>query len=86
MPQAGRTGRAVEPYLAELKKRFQSGGLSVKVEPALQVAPQPGPGGLRFFVRSDWTESGRTAPIDLFLGEVDGNWYWAGVQFRAAQR
>lgn len=73
-------GRAVEPYLAELRTRFQSGGLRIEVEPTVQVAQQPGPGALRFFVRSDWTEAGRTTPIDLFLGEIDGQWYWAGAQ------
>lgn len=86
IPQAGTSGRAVDAYVAELRTRFQSGGLRVKVEPTVQVAPQPGPGGLRLFVPSDWTESGRTTPIDLFLREIDGEWYWAGAQFRPRER
>lgn len=78
MSRAGRTGRAVDAYLAELSTRFQS-GLRIRVEPTVEVAPQPGPGGLRLFVRSSWTESGRTTPVDLFLREIDGRWYWAGA-------
>lgn len=82
IPQAGPTGRAVDPYVAELRTRFQGGGLRVRVDPTVQVAQEAGPLGLRLFVRSDWTESGRTTGIDLFLREIDGQWHWAGAQFR----
>lgn len=82
IPQSGRTGRAVDQYVAELRTRFQSVGLRVKVDPTVQISQQPGPNGLRLFLRSEWTESGRTTVIDLFLGEVGGQWYWAGAQVR----
>jgi hypothetical protein len=86
LPNAGTTGRAVDPYLAELAKRFAGGDLRVRVDPAVQVATEDGPGGLRFFVRSDWTEAARTTRIDLFLREIDGRWYWSGALVRAMLR
>lgn len=80
-PEAGPLGRAVDPYLADLRKHFAGGHLRVTVEPAVQVAAKAGPGGLRLFVRSDWTESGRTTRIDLFFREIDGRWYWGGARY-----
>lgn len=77
--QAGPIGRAVEPYVAELRTRFAD-GLRIRVDRTVQVANEDGPGGLRLFVRSDWNESGRSTRVDLYLGEIDSRWYWAGAQ------
>lgn len=77
--EGGPTGRAVEPYAAELRTRFAE-GLQIRVDPTVQVAPEDGPGRLRLFVHSSWTESGRTSRADLYLREAQGRWYWGGVR------
>lgn len=77
---AGPSGRAVAPYLAELRTRFGS-GLTVQADPKLLVATNDGPGGSRIFLRSQWTSQGSTTTVDLYLREIDGRWYWSGAQF-----
>jgi hypothetical protein len=68
---------AVVPFIQRLGDRFASRELSVTVDPEVQVTVEGG--AERFFVRSDWTEPGRTIRIDLFLGEVNGQWRWTGA-------
>lgn len=81
----GPLGRAIGPYLVELRARFATGGLRVRADPSLNVASVDGPAALRVFLRSQWTESGQTVPVDLYLREVDGRWYWGGTLTGAPQ-
>jgi hypothetical protein len=78
-PNSAPTGRVTQAYNAELRDRFAA-GLRITVVPTVQVAQTPGPGGGRFFMRSEWTEAGRTVRADLYLREIDGRWYWAGLE------
>lgn len=82
-PNAGPLGRAADPHLAELKGKLDTGVLRVRVDPTVQVAPEPGPRGLSLFVRSDWSEAGISSRVDLFLDEIGGLWYWAGERHYA---
>jgi hypothetical protein len=83
LPNAGPLGRAVDPYLAQLKGKLDAGDLRVRVDPTVQVASEPGPRGLWAFVGSDWTEAGNSTRVDLFLDEIGGRWYWAGERHYA---
>ncbi|MGH2471603.1 MAG: hypothetical protein ACRDG6_04260 [Candidatus Limnocylindria bacterium] len=76
---SGPIGRAVQPLIADLRMRLQA-GLRVTVNPTVQVAPRAGPSGLRLFVSSDWTEAGRTTRANLYLREVNSQWFWGGIE------
>lgn len=82
---AGPGGFAVEPYLARLRERIETGQLRIAVDPTVHIAEEPGPGGSYLYVRSEWIGwpgeligPSRTSPVDLYLHEIDGVWYWAG--------
>lgn len=79
----GGSSRAVVPFLAALRESFAGGGLAVVVDPEVQVRVD-GTGifrNERFFVRSDWTASGVTTRIDLYLqADLDGSMYWAAAE------
>lgn len=79
----GGSSRAVVPFLAALRDSFARGTVTVVVDPEVQVQID-GSGVFRseqLFVRSDWTASGFTLRIDLFLAELDGRQYWVGARF-----
>ena len=79
---AGGSSRAVVPFLTDLRASF-SRGLAVVLDPEVQVQVE-GTGAFRnelFFVRSDWTASGVTMRMDLFLAEIDGRQYWVAARF-----
>ena len=81
----GGSARAVVPFLDALRASFARSGISVAADPQVQVEVQ-GTGVFRneqLFVRSDWTASGLTMRMDLFLAEVDGRQYWTGARFYA---
>ncbi len=78
-PNSAPTGRVTQAYSAELGDRFTA-GLRITVDPTVRVAQTAGAGGGHYFVRSQWTDSGRTTVADLYLREIEGRWYWAGVQ------
>ena len=79
----GGSSRAVVPFLAALRESFARGGLAVVVDPEVQVRVD-GTGAFRterFFVRSDWTASGVTTRIDLYLqADLDGSTYWVAAE------
>jgi len=75
----GPIGRAVPPFVTELRDRFQA-GLRISVDPTVQVAPRAGPSGLQFFLSSRWTEAGRVVAANVYLREIDDQWYWGGVE------
>ena len=77
------SSRAVVPFLDALRASFARDGVAVVVDPELQVHVD-GTGAFRneqFFVRSDWTASGVTMRMDLFLAELDGRQYWVAARF-----
>ncbi|HZP97133.1 MAG TPA: hypothetical protein VFC31_12495 [Candidatus Limnocylindria bacterium] len=71
----GAVNRAVASFIPALRERFASNDLAVNVDPTLQVDARGG----GFFVRSEWIESDRTTPLDLWLNETDGAWRWTGA-------
>lgn len=78
----GGSTRAVVPFLAALRESFARSGVAVAVDPNVQVDVQ-GTGIFRseqFFVRSEWTASGVTMRIDLFLRDIDGTSYWVSAR------
>lgn len=77
------SSRAVVPFLDALRQSFTRGGVSVVVDAEPQVEVE-GTGAFRnerLFVRSDWTASGVTMRMDLFLAEIDGRQYWTAARF-----
>jgi hypothetical protein len=66
--------RAVTSFIQTLRDRFATGALTVVVNPDVQT--QAAEGGVRYFVRSTWSDAGQATPIDLFLGESEGQWRW----------
>jgi hypothetical protein len=66
--------RAVTSLIQTLRDRFATGALAVVVNPDVQT--QAAEGGVRYFVRSTWSDAGQVTPIDLFLGESEGQWRW----------
>ncbi len=79
----GGSSRAVVPFLDALRASFARGGMSVVVDPEVQVQVD-GTGAFRnelLFVRSDWTASGLTMRMDLFFTEIEGRQYWTGARF-----
>ena len=77
------SSRAVVPFLDALRASFARGGMSVVVDPEVQVHVD-GTGAFRneqLFVRSDWTASGLTMRMDLFLAEIEGRQYWTAARF-----
>jgi len=66
--------RSVSSFIQALRDRFARGDLSVTLDPAVQTKVDLG--GEHYFVRSEWRETDRTTPIDLFLREIDGRWVW----------
>lgn len=78
-PESGPSGLPVGDVLSTLRARFADGSLQVRVDPAVQVATADGPMGLRLFVRSEWVQEGSPRSLDLYLIEVNGQWYWGGV-------
>lgn len=78
----GGSTRAVVPFLAALRESFARSGVAVVVDPTVQVNVQ-GTGIFRteqLFVRSDWTASGVTMRIDLFLWDTGGTSYWVSAR------
>jgi len=76
---SGAIGRAVQPFLSQLRSQLQ-GGLRITVDPEVRVAQGLGPSGLQFYMSSRWTQSGRTTTNNLYLREIDTQWYWGGVE------
>jgi hypothetical protein len=80
--------RAVVPFLDALRATFARGGLTVVVDPEVQVQVE-GTGAFRnelLFVRSDWTASGLTMRIDLYLREIEGRPYWTMARYYQVPR
>ena len=67
--------RSSAAFITALRDRFAKGDLTVTVNPDVQVQAATG----QFFVRSEWKESDRTTPIDLFFRELDGRWQWTSA-------
>lgn len=67
--------RSVPLFVEGLRARFAKADLTVTIDPEVQVEG----GSERYFVRSTWTEPGRTTSIDLFLDERDGRWQWTSA-------
>lgn len=76
---AGPIGRSVTGYLADLRSRFRR-GLHVRVISSVLAADLPGPNGIRSYIQSEWSESGRASRVDLFLSQAAGRWYWSGIR------
>ena len=84
----GGSARAVVPFLDALRAALARGELKIAVDPEVQVEVQ-GTGAFRYeqlFVRSDWTASGLTMRIDLFLTDVEGRQYWTGARYYQVPR
>lgn len=77
--RAAPVNRAPEVYVAEIASRMRTNALVVRVDPHVLLAPDRSPGGLSVFVRSQWDEGGVSSIVDLYLTEIEGAWYWAGV-------
>jgi hypothetical protein len=75
----GPLGRAAAPFVADLRTRLQA-GLLVMVDRTVQVAPRTGPSGMRLFVASIWTEATRVTRANLYLRQLNGQWFWGGVE------
>ena len=73
---SGGINRATALFIADLRAQFARADFSVSVDPQVQVRTQPVTGTEEYFLRSTWRESGRVTEVDLFLGEVEGRWYW----------
>ncbi|MGH2449955.1 MAG: hypothetical protein ACRDGE_01540 [Candidatus Limnocylindria bacterium] len=73
---SGGNGRAVASFIEAIRENFASGDLTVSVDPEVQVEVNGVDGTERYFVRSDWREADRTTRVDLFLEDIDGQWYW----------
>lgn len=86
IPTGGVLNRSVSVFTDGLRTRFATGDLQVVVDTTVQVqAQRSGPD--RLYVRSDWTEPGRTTQIDLYFDRIDGQWLWVGAvqHFRRGQ-
>lgn len=74
--------RSVPAFMSALRGHFASSDLFVTVDPSINVLVD-GQGSGRaelYFVRSSWAAFGRVTPIDLFLTELDGAWYWTNAR------
>jgi hypothetical protein len=68
-------GRSTFQFIEALRPALASGAVSLVVDPALKGASASG--GYR--VTSQWTESGRSWPVDLVLDHRGQGWYWSSA-------
>jgi hypothetical protein len=68
-------GRSTFQFIEALRPALTSGAVSLAVDPTLKGASPSG--GYR--VTSQWTESGRTWPVDLVLDHRGQGWYWSSA-------
>jgi hypothetical protein len=86
-PLGGVLNRSIPSFLDGLQAGFSAGTLTVVVDPKLQTGRRSD-GSELYFVRSVWTNNGRSINADLYLDSsvIDGRalWIQSSLQFRQA--